>query len=188
MPIVNTFVPVTEPELAAVMPGLAERLRVSYLPDLNAALREFDISSLPRKAAFLSQVAVTSHDLTVWTPFLDYETGRATGGRFRPRGPLRIAGRDLYARAAAQLGIDLVTDPELAIYPPAAFRVAAWLWKGVHQLNRTADRLTCVSACAARDQAVITLITRRLCGDARDPSPRIAVYARALAALRARHA
>jgi hypothetical protein len=48
---------VTESQLARIMPRLGRSKRDRYLPLLNAAMREFGITTPAREAAFLAQLA-----------------------------------------------------------------------------------------------------------------------------------
>ncbi|MBA2933957.1 glycoside hydrolase family 19 protein [Sphingomonas sp. CGMCC 1.13654] len=51
------------------------------------------------------------------------------GWRYRGRGLVQIAGRDLYRRAGQPLGIDLVNDPDLLADPTVAARQALNDWQ-----------------------------------------------------------
>lgn len=61
------------------------------------------------------------------------------GWRYRGRGPIQLTGRLNYRAASRALGIDLEADPELALRPEHAFRIACWYWASRH-LNELADR------------------------------------------------
>ena len=49
--------------------------------------------------------------------------------RFRGRGAIQLTGKDNYAAAGKDLGLDLVNSPELAADPENAAKIAAWYWK-----------------------------------------------------------
>jgi predicted chitinase len=140
---------VTVEQLMAIMPKLGRAKAEAYLPLLNQAMADAQIDNPRRKAAFLSQLAVESSDLTDFEENADgraYE-GRKTlgntqpgdGPRFKGRGPIQLTGRDNYTRAGRKLGLDLVNHPELVQNDPAVgFRTAAWFWNDKHP-NAAAD-------------------------------------------------
>lgn len=51
------------------------------------------------------------------------------GWAFRGRGGPHLTGRDNYTRAAAALGVDIVTNPDLLLDPSVAMRAAGWFWQ-----------------------------------------------------------
>lgn len=61
------------------------------------------------------------------------------GWRFRGRGLIQLTGRANYAAAGADLGLDLVAQPELLEQPEHAAMAAAWFWAS-RGLNELADR------------------------------------------------
>jgi putative chitinase len=50
------------------------------------------------------------------------------GWEYRARGPIGITGADMYRRAGAALGIDLLSDPGKVEDPQIGAQVAAWVW------------------------------------------------------------
>jgi putative chitinase len=60
------------------------------------------------------------------------------GFRFRGRGALQLTGRDAYTAAAAGLGRDYVSSPDLVAQPADACLTAAWFWHD-RGLNALAD-------------------------------------------------
>jgi putative chitinase len=60
------------------------------------------------------------------------------GWRFRRRGLLPIEGRDAYAMAARNIGVDVVADPDRLAEPAIAAEAAGWLWTW-RRLNELAD-------------------------------------------------
>jgi putative chitinase len=126
-----------------------------WAPILSAACALHGIDSPARLAGFVSQVAHESGRLVyvseLWgpTPAQARYEGRADlgntqpgdGGRFRGRGLIQVTGRANYRKAAAALGIDCETRPELLALPEHAAASAAWFWSS-HGLNALADKGT----------------------------------------------
>lgn len=173
---------VTDAQLARIMPRLSREKRDLYLPHLNAAMREFGITTPARRAAFLAQVAHESAELRYMEEIASgaaYE-GRADlgnthpgdGRRYKGRGPIQLTGRANYERYGRRLGVDLLHAPERAASPEIAFRVAACYWQD-RGLNALAD--------AGR----FTEITRRINGGQTGAKSRLRYYARAQSALTA---
>src|SRR5687767_14765292 len=139
---------VTDDELRKIMPNCAAAKRTAYLPFIQQAMQEFQITSYLREAAFLAQLAHESGQLRYMEEIASgaaYEgrsdlgnTQPGDGVRFKGRGPIQLTGRANYAQASRDLGIDLVRNPERAADPDVAFRVAAWYWNS-RDLNKYAD-------------------------------------------------
>ena len=140
---------VTLDELKAVSANISDADAREWLPHLNASMAFADISSDARKAAYLAQLA---HETDGFRTFEEYASGSAyegrsdlgntqygDGRRFKGRGAIQLTGRANYAAASSRLGVDLVSNPELAASPEYAFLVSADYWK-VHNLNSLADR------------------------------------------------
>ena len=103
-------------------------------------MREFDINTPLRQAAFLAQVGHESGGLhwlvELWGPTLaqrHYEdrddlgnTIPGDGLRFRGRGLLQTTGRSNYLRTGKALGVDLIANPEKLAEPELASRSAGW--------------------------------------------------------------
>ena len=60
------------------------------------------------------------------------------GWKFRGRGLKQLTGKDNYARCGRDLGVDLVSNPDLLLEPMYAARSAGWFWK-VNKLSDYAD-------------------------------------------------
>lgn len=56
-------------------------------------------------------------------------TAAGDGYKFRGRGFTQLTGKDNYAAAGKDLGLDLVNNPELAAQPENAGKISAWYWK-----------------------------------------------------------
>ncbi|WP_206419348.1 glycoside hydrolase family 19 protein [Pseudomonas oleovorans] len=57
---------------------------------------------------------------------------------FRGRGFVQLTGRDNYTAASRALGIDLVSNPDMAADPEVAAKVATWYWKSRPGLSEAA--------------------------------------------------
>lgn len=123
-----------------------------WLPHIEAAMEEFEITTPERQAAFLAQIGHESGGLhwvtEIWGPTdtqRRYE-GRADlgntepgdGVRFKGRGLIQTTGRANYRATGEALGVDLIAQPELLADSVLAARSAAWFWKE-HGLNELAD-------------------------------------------------
>ncbi|MFP2961997.1 glycoside hydrolase family 19 protein [Myxococcus sp. 1LA] len=145
---------VTLDELKELTPRLTDEKRRAYLPLLNAALREWNITTIPRIAAALGQWLHESWQFSALVEIapnveayannagLGNAGNVADAARYIGRGVTQLTGRSNYTRAGAALGLDLVNRPELAADPVHAFRIAGWFWvKGSSaDFNVLADR------------------------------------------------
>jgi putative chitinase len=166
---------ITVDELRRLMPKLSLAKAGAYAPYLEAAMREFEITSKARRCAFLAQLAHESSQLKyfeeIWGPTAaqkKYEgrldlgnTEPGDGYRFRGRGPIQLTGRTNYRKFARLLDLPIQIKPELAAQPEHGFRVAGLFWK-LNGLNDLADALTMQGD--AVDRRIFTAITRRING------------------------
>ena len=143
---------VTINQLYNIMPNGKKRID-PFVEPLNAALREFNISTPARQAAFIAQIAHESGEFKYVRELASgaaYDTGRLAarlgntpqadgdGQKYKGRGLIQITGRSNYIACGKALGIDLINAPELLEQPINAARSAAWFWS-VHGLNELAD-------------------------------------------------
>lgn len=156
-----------------------------WQPFLQAAMTSYDITSKPRIAAFLAQIAHESCGLVytreIWNPKqcawqAEYEyrkdlgnTQAGDGERFKGRGLIQITGRANYTECGKALGLDLPHHPELLESKQNAANSAAWFWSR-HKLNDICD--TC-----SRDAFV--KITKVINGGTNGLADRTAFYQRA---------
>ena len=124
----------------------------AWLAHIEAAMKEFDINTPKRQAAFLAQIGHESGGLQyareIWgpTPAQARYEGRADlgntepgdGVRFKGRGLIQTTGRANYRATGDALGVNLIARPELLADSTLASRSAAWFWKE-HGLNELAD-------------------------------------------------
>ncbi|MDX2033561.1 MAG: glycoside hydrolase family 19 protein [Blastocatellia bacterium] len=147
---------ISELNLQQIMPRLSADKRQLYLPFLNRVMRDFQIDTPLRTAAFLAQLAHESGELRfmeeIWGPTAQqkrYEpptdlakrlgnTQPGDGKRYKGRGPIQITGRANYRRYGGLLDLDLENNPDLAATPQVAFEIAGVYWQ-TNGLNELAD-------------------------------------------------
>lgn len=184
----------TPERYTAVLEAVARRGLGDLGAQLGAAmatrLPELEILPPVRLAHFVGQVAHETgrfewmHELGQPGYFTKYD-GRADlgnthpgdGYRYRGRGLIQITGRANYARYGALLDIDLLGDPDLAMEPDAAVRIAGSFWV-THGLNALADRDD-----GTNSDDVVMLITHRVNGGANGLADREYLTARAKAVI-----
>lgn len=174
---------VTLDQLRVIMP-YAGRRADTYIGPLTRAMDEFEITTPPRQAAFLAQIAHESGSLHYVRELASgeaYDTGRLAarlgntpeddgdGERYKGRGLIQITGRSNYQQCSIALfsdGAHLLDHPEILEQPEHAARSAAWFWYS-RSLNALAD------------QGKFELITRKINGGTNGLADRLAYYARA---------
>jgi predicted chitinase len=140
-------------------------------------MREFEIATYLRAAAFLAQLAHESAELRY---FEEIASGRAYEGRkdlgntqpgdgmkYKGHGPIQITGRANHTACGLALGLDLVNNPTLITQPQNAFRSAGWFWD-TRGLNALAD------------QRLFKAITKKINGGFNGLADRQKYYDRAL--------
>jgi putative chitinase len=165
------------PQLLAIYP-YAKTRAARYLDWLNATMREFDINTVPRQAAFLSQVGHESGQLLYVEELASgaaYDTGPLAvklgntpeadgdGQRWKGHGLIQITGLTNHTACAAYFRIPLDTIAAWLKSPEGACRSAGWFWK-THGLNQLAD---------AGDQVAVS---RRVNGGTNGLTDRLALF------------
>lgn len=157
-----------------------ERL-VLFHPFINYAMQQWDIhTSKQRVAMFLAQIGHESGQLR-WVQELASGTayeGRkdlgnlfpGDGVKFKGRGLIQITGRKNYSWCGNDLGLPLLTNPELLETPKNAALSAAWYWNRTG-LNKWAD------------VGDLNTVTRLINGGYNGLADRTLLYKRALSAL-----
>lgn len=150
---------VTPEQFKAMFPISGSKLQDKYYPDLENALRKFQINTPPRIAAFLAQVAHESGNLVYTQELADghaYDNrkdlgntrpeaiaiakaaGKSPGEFLKGEGLIQVTGYNNLLKCGEALGIDAVHNPELLRELPYAWLSAAWFWN-VHNCNALAD-------------------------------------------------
>lgn len=134
-------------QLISILPYSKPRASV-FLAPLNAAMKEFNINTPERVAAFIAQVGHESGQLRYVRELASGEAyeGRKDLGNTHPgwgvlykgRGLIQITGYLNYTQVMMALDIDCVEHPELLEQPENACRTAAWWWAD-RGLNALAD-------------------------------------------------
>jgi predicted chitinase len=140
---------VTDDELRQIMPNCASAKRADYLPYIQQAMQEFQITSYLREAAFLAQLAHESGELRYMEELASgaaYEgrkdlgnTQPGDGRLFKGRGPIQLTGRANYQKYGGLLGLDLIDNPAIAATKEVGFRIAGEFWS-LNGLNTLADQ------------------------------------------------
>jgi putative chitinase len=170
----------TREQLRGIMTRLPIARADECLSSLEAAMREADITTPQRQAAFLAQLAHESGELRFFEELASGEayegrkdlgnTQPGDGRRYKGRGPIQLTGRANYRAAGRALGLDLEAQPQRAADVDVGFRVAGWFWN-TRGLNALAD---------AGD---FRELTRRINGGFNGLEQREAYYRRALSIL-----
>lgn len=129
----------------------AEQIRILEMiaPTFQETLEKYaDISTPLRMAHFLGQSMEESDNYSTLT---EYASGAEYNGRkdlgnlrpgdgprFKGRTPFQLTGRANYKKVGEELGIDLISNPDLALQMPWAMAIPATYWKD-HRLNQVAD-------------------------------------------------
>ncbi len=134
--------------LRVVCPSLTATQAKSLARDLGQAMRQFDITSPKRAAAFIAQVAHESGEFRYREEIASgsaYEGRRDLGNvktgdgrRFKGRTFIQITGRSNYQAVSRALGKNFVDDPDALAQQKYAALGAAWWWS-THGCNQIAD-------------------------------------------------
>ncbi|MGH2734949.1 MAG: peptidoglycan-binding protein [Actinomycetota bacterium] len=129
--------------------GVPAAIADANLPLMQAAMREFEVTTRERARMFLAQVLHESMRLTRFEEIdsgARYEGNQVLGNtqpgdgvRFKGRGPIQITGRWNYTHFGKLLGLDLVRRPEMAAVPRHGWRLAAAYFDD-RGCNKAADR------------------------------------------------
>ncbi|MFF1820074.1 glycoside hydrolase family 19 protein [Kribbella sp. NPDC058245] len=104
------------------------------LPSLNQAMRDAQINTVYRKAAFLATLV---HESRLEYNIREIGDTRVYGGR----GYIQLTGDFNYRPAGQWLGVDLINNPELARDIRYSAQIARWYWTVARNINPYADQL-----------------------------------------------
>lgn len=134
--------------LKSIAPQGHSDIIAGLVPYLNQYLDGYGINTLLRLDHFLGQGAEETAGymtLTEYASGSEYEGRRDLGNvdpgdgvKYKGRGIFQITGKYNYQQMSNILGVDLVSNPELAATPEIAVRTACEFWKS-HNLNALAD-------------------------------------------------
>ncbi|MFC0623957.1 glycoside hydrolase family 19 protein [Kribbella deserti] len=110
------------------------RLVEEGLPSLNRAMRDANINTPYRKAAFLATLV---HESRLEYNIREIGDTRLYGGR----GYIQLTGDFNYGPAGRYFGIDLLGNPELARSLQWSAPIARWYWTVARNINPMADAL-----------------------------------------------
>lgn len=104
------------------------------LPSLNQAMRDANINTPYRKAAFLATLV---HESRLEYNIREIGDTRRYGGR----GYIQLTGDFNYGPAGRYFGIDLLGNPDLALSLQWSAPIARWYWTVARNINPYADAL-----------------------------------------------
>jgi putative chitinase len=104
------------------------------LPSLNQAMRDANINTPYRKAAFLATLV---HESRLEYNIREIGDTRPYGGR----GYIQLTGDFNYGPAGQYLGVDLLGNPDLALSLRWSAPIARWYWTVARDINPYADNL-----------------------------------------------
>lgn len=144
---------ITESQLKTIFPNVKKDKCALYTKAFNEVLPAYSMDTVRRVAAFLGQIAVESGELKYdkelpskynkkdpkngLEPTGSLYEGRKNlgndqigdGPKFIGRGILQLTGRQNYTIMSKKLGIDLVSNPELACDPVVSTKIACEYFK-----------------------------------------------------------
>jgi predicted chitinase len=137
-------------DLQRIYPYTPVSILETSLPFLQEGIDKYQIGfSKQRIAAFLAQIGHESGGLRYTIEFASgqaYEWRKDLGNvnpgdgvRFKGRGWIQLTGRHNYRQAGKAIGVDLETNPELAVDPKYLGLLAGWFWSS-RNLNFWADK------------------------------------------------
>lgn len=171
---------ITAQQLTTIFPRSGP-LAGTFAPWLNNAMRQYNIDTKDRIAAFIAQVGHESGGLRYLRELgsdlyiSKYDTGALAerlgntpdadgdGQKYRGRGLIQITGRFNYQQCGEALELDLVNHPEWLEQPEYACLSAAWFWH-----NRGLNKLA--------DKREFEMITRRINGGLNGQTERLQLY------------
>ena len=142
---------ITLDELKEAYPDRKKTVLEKFLPELNATMTHYDISSCLRKAHFLAQVGHESSELFYTAENVSEEIEKKNYGGYKGRGLIQITGKGNYKAYGEHIKQDLFLENRLKVEETKlATDSAGWYWIAGRRenLNICADQndLLCISA------------------------------------------
>ncbi|TWD84871.1 putative chitinase [Kribbella amoyensis] len=136
---VNPDPPIEDITLADVQAMFGSRIAnpslvQTGLPSLNQAMRDAQINTPRRQAAFLATLV---HESRLEYNIREIGDTRKYGGR----GYIQLTGDFNYGPAGKYFGIDLLNNPDLAMSLQWSAPIARWYWTVARNINPFADQL-----------------------------------------------
>ena len=165
----------TADQIRKIMPQAGNKADLFAGP-ISYAMKEFDINTKARQAAFIAQIGHESGQLRYVKELASgsaYEGRKELGNtmpgdgvKYKGRGLIQITGKANYVALMMALGIDCLEHPEVVEESVNACRSAGWFWK-TNGLNELAD------------QGNFLAITKRINGGTNGLEDRQALWAKA---------
>jgi len=125
--------------LHAILPNAPAGDIEEELPSIHRVIREYQINTKLRCAAFIANVAKESGELYYVEEIADgwdYEwrqdlgnTQEGDGPRFKGHGYIQITGRNNHSVVGKALGVDAISDPKVLTRMPYAWLSAGYYWR-----------------------------------------------------------
>ncbi|MFI3220648.1 MAG: glycoside hydrolase family 19 protein [Methylococcales bacterium] len=146
-------------QLYNIMPNGKSRID-PFVDPLNAAMREFGITTPERQREFIAQIAHESgefkyvEEIASGSAYNDRAdlgntqpeavsvakaNGSTAGKWFKGHGLIQVTGYTNHKACGTALKLDAINKPTLLTTPDGASRSAAWFW-GTHGCNELADK------------------------------------------------
>jgi predicted chitinase len=129
--------PLTDEQIAEAVRIPVKNVRENW-PYLKAALTAVGVTD---RNSMLAVLAISARE-SAMTPILEFASGQAYEGmtgigntqpgdgvRYKGRGYIQLTGRSNYRYYGAKIGVDLENNPDLALRPDVAAKIAAAYWK-----------------------------------------------------------
>lgn len=128
------------------MPYSADKADV-FADPLTIAMRQYEINTPQRQAAFIANVATETESLHLMKELSDGAAYQGRMGNVNPgdgalfvgRGCPQITGRYMYDLCGKALGLNLIESPQLLEDPKWAAMSGGWFWS-FHGFNGLADK------------------------------------------------
>ncbi|WP_442783951.1 glycoside hydrolase family 19 protein [Collimonas fungivorans] len=120
---------ITIDELKEAYPDRKKTILEKFLPELNATMKSYDITSCLRKAHFLAQAGHESSELFYTAENVSAEIEKKNYGGYKGRGLIQITGKGNYTAYGTYIKQDLLGENRLKVEETKlATDSAGWFW------------------------------------------------------------